>query len=680
VPQLTEPARSANAISGEISGQAVQAGIINGDIHFHQHTADLGHVIPRQLPSPPVNFANRSRELSTLEDSLADGALSVMLLKGPGGVGKTALALHWLGRSAARFPDGQLYADLTMSNGEPVLVDDILGQFLRALGLAPQRVPAGLVERAALYRSVTAGTRLAVLLDNAVSAAQVRVLVPASTGAVVVTSRYALPGLIAAGAVSLAVDPLDHASALDLLGGSIGPARVDEEAVPARQLVDLCAGLPLALCVAGARVALRPRRPLARLVAELVDEHRRLDALSVFDDLSLRGTFDLAYTDLTPEQQQVYRAMGAHPGLLFGPDVIAAATGAPAERIIDELVDASLVEELADGRYRLHDLVRVHARDQSDQHERAAAVQRMVRWYLNATRAAAAIVMPARPALEADPADVTFFDDPPSALAWLEDNRLTLIEAIRAAVDAHWFREAYLLADAVQPLFIVHRHDRDVVVVGELALPAIESLGEAAGYAETRKRVARAYAVLGDQPRALAHATDMLAAARAEHDRRAEASALRSLALLHARFGERVEAVAEHDAAVAILRELGQDRARALSLIDLGLTLLELERPAEAADRLTEARHAFSRLTAPDEFNEARADAALGAALAGTGSLIEARALLADALRRFMAQQADHETARTHRWIADLARRTGDPRTAERHSAAAAGLDLPGRA
>ncbi|HJP73875.1 MAG TPA: NB-ARC domain-containing protein [Pseudonocardiaceae bacterium] len=676
---MTESARSANAISGEISGQAVQAGIINGDIHFHQHAAGLGHVIPRQLPPPPANFANRSRELSTLEDSVADGALSVILLKGPGGVGKTALALHWLGRSAERFPDGQLYADLTMSNGEPVLVDDVLGQFLRALGLAPQRVPTGLAERAALYRSVTARTRLALLLDNAISAAQVRVLLPASTGAVVVTSRYALPGLLAAGAISLAVDPLDDNAALDLLGGSIGPARVDEEPAPARQLVDLCAGLPLALCIAGARVALRPRRPLARLVAELVDEHRRLDALSVFDDLSVRGTFDLAYADLTPEQQQVYRAMGAHPGQLFDAGVIAAATGAPAERVIEELVDASLVEELADGRYRLHDLVRVHARDQSGQHERAAMVHRMIRWYLDATRAAAAVIMPARPALDFELAENTF-PDMSSALTWLEDNRPTLIEAIRAAVDAHLFREAYLLADAMQPLFIVHRHDRDVVVVGELVLPAIESLGEAAGYAEMRKRVARAYAVLGDQPRSLALATDMLAAARTEHDRRAEASALRSLALLHARFGERAEAVAEHEAAVEILRELGQDRARALSLIDLGLTLLELGRPFQAADRLTEARHAFSRLTATDEFNEARADAALGAALAGTGSVFEARALLADALRRFMAQQADHETARTHRWIADLARYTGDPTTADRHTAAAADLDRPGRA
>ena len=191
---VADQARPAYEITGDVSGQAVQAGTIHGDVYFQQQTNDIGPVIPRQLLPPPSNFANRHRELSTLDNIVAADALSVVLLRGPGGVGKTALALHWLDRTAEHFPDGQLYADLTLSDGEPVLVDDILGQFLRALGLAPQRVPGGLVERAALYRSVTSGSRLAVLLDNAVSAAQVRVLLPASAGAVVVTSRRAYQG------------------------------------------------------------------------------------------------------------------------------------------------------------------------------------------------------------------------------------------------------------------------------------------------------------------------------------------------------------------------------------------------------------------------------------------------------------------------------------------------------
>jgi tetratricopeptide (TPR) repeat protein len=311
-------------------------------------------------------------------------------------------------------------------------------------------------------------------------------------------------------------------------------------------------------------------------------------------------------------------------------------------------------------------------------------VRRIIRWYLYVTRAAAAVVMPARTMIEADidMADAALpegIDNVGSALEWLERNRSTLVEVIHAAVDARLVREAYLLADAVQPLFIVHKHDRDVVVVGELVLPAIESLNDQAALTELRKRVARAYAVLGDQPRALAHATQMLTTAREQHDRRAEASALRSLALLHARFGRPVESVAEHEAVVAILRDLGQDRALALSLIDLGLTLLELDRRAEAADGLTEARHIFGGLGAPDEFNEARADAALGAALLGTGSLDEARSLLADALRRFAAQHADHETARTHRWLADLAHRIGDDTAARYHSNAADELSQPSR-
>ena len=667
---MADQACPANGITGDVSGQAVQAGAIHGDVHFHERAPGNASVIPRQLLTPPSNFANRSVELSTLDKSLAGDRPTVVVLKGPGGVGKTALALHWLDRLAGTFPDGQLYADLTLSDGEPVLVDDILGQFLRALGVAPQRVPAGLAERAALYRSVTSGRRLAVLLDDAVSVAQVRVLLPASSGAVVVTSRRALAGLVAAGALSLPVDPLDEQAALALLGGSIGTARVHEEAATARRLVDLCAGLPLALCVAGARVALRPRRPLTRLVDELVDERRRLDALSVSDDLSVRTTFDLAYASLSPDQQRVYRAMGVHPGVLFGSGVIAAATGAPAEWLIEELVDASLVEEVADGTYRLHDLVRVHARDQADQAERAEFLRRIVGWYLHAARAAAALVMPARAVLAAD-TDGTLPDglgDLVSALDWLETNRVTLIEAIGAAAGAGLAHEAYLLADAVQTLFIVHRHDRDVVTVGELVLAHLD---DPVAVARMRKRVARAQGALGDQQSALVHASEMLSTARRQHDRRAEANALRSLALLHARFGQRTAAAAEFEAAVAMLRDLGRDRARALSLIDLGRTLLELGHFGDAIDRLTEARHVFSQLAESDDYNEARADAALGAALAGNGSFDEARGLLTDALRRFTAQHADHQSARTHRWLADLARRTGDEHAAREHTEAA---------
>ncbi len=668
---MADEARPANAITGDVAGQAVQAGAIHGDVHFYQQITDTtGPVVPRQLLTPPSNFANRGAELSTLDKLLAGNRSKVIVLKGPGGVGKTALALYWLDRLAGQFPDGQLYADLTLSDGEPVLVDDVLGQFLRALGVAPHRVPAGLAERAALYRSVTSGLRLAVLLDDAVSAAQVRVLLPASTGAVVVTSRRALPGLVATGALSLPIDPLDEQAALDLLAGSIGTARVHEEATPARQLVDLCAGLPLALCVAGARVALRPRRPLTRLVDELNDERRRLDALSVSDDLSVRTTFDLAYAGLSPAQQRVYRAMGTHPGVLFGPEVVAAATGASAESLIEELVDASLVEEVADDRYRLHDLVRVHARDQAGAAERAEFLRLIVGWYLHATRAAAALVMPARAVLPADTEGTLpdGLDDVESALDWQERNRVTLIEVIGAAAGAGLAHEAYLLADALQTLFIVHRHDRDVVTVGQIVL---DHLDDPVAVARMRKRVARAQAALGDEHSALAQATEMLNTARQQHDRRAEANALRSLALLHARFGRYAAAVAEFEAALAIQRDLGRDRGRALSLIDLGLTLLELDRFAEAVDRLTEARHAFAQLPATDDYNEARADAALGAALAGTGSFGQARRLLADALRRFTAQHADHQTARTHRWLADLARRTGDENAAREHTEAA---------
>ncbi|HEX3782583.1 MAG TPA: NB-ARC domain-containing protein [Pseudonocardiaceae bacterium] len=667
-----------------MSGQAVQAGAIHGDVYFQQQVTDRPQVIPRQLLRPPANFANRHRELSALDDMLAiaDGGPRIAVLKGPGGVGKTALALHWLSGLPHRFPDGQLFAELTLPTGEPVLVDDVLGQFLRALGVAPKRVPTGLAERAALYRSMTSQARLAVLLDNAMTAAQVRVLLPASAGAVVVTSRRSLAGLLVGDALSVRVDPLDEEAGLALLAGSIGAERISAEDATARQLVDLCAGLPLALRVAGARVVSRPRRPLTRLVDELVDERQRLDALSVPDDLSVRSTFDVAYAELSPAQQRVYRAMGVHPGIMFGAEVIAAATDASAARRIDDLADASLVEETADGRYQLHNLVRVHAQEQIDHQERAAMTLRIVRWYLYATRTAAAVAMPARrmPPSDAGPADGALpdgLDDPVSALRWLELNRLTLIEVVRAAHEAGSAQLTYQLADALQPLFIVHHHDRDTVVVGEIALAAAETLQDWDAENNVRKRLVRAYAALGEPDRAVAGADDMLEITRRRGDRRGEASAIRRIALLQLRLGNREAAVAAFEDGLLLMNEVGRRRGAGLTLIDLGRTLAELGRFDEARARLDSAREILAALPAADEYNAARAAAALGMVLARSGAVAEAGRLLAGALRAFESYGSDYEAARTHRWLAELAYRTGDDHAAEQHQEAARALGYP---
>jgi tetratricopeptide (TPR) repeat protein len=642
-------------------------------------------MIPRQLLPPPRRFANRRLELAALNNLLEESfgsAPTVLVLRGPGGVGKTALALRWLVDVVDLFPDGQLQADLALSTGEAVASEDVLGQFLRALGVSPRRVPLGLAERTVLYRSITADRALAVLLDNAVSAAQVRVLLPTSARSLaVVTSRHPLLGLLAEGAQVLPVDPLDPAGGLELLTRAIGAQRVAPEQAQAKQLVELCDGLPVALCVVAARVAARPRRPLARMVAELRDERTRLDTLSAEGELSVRSTFDVAYAGLLAPLQQVYRTLGLHPGAVLPVEAAAAATGTevPAvRRHLEQLVDASLLEEWGENHYRFHDLVRVHALDQALTYDsddaRTASLGRTLQWYLLAAQTASRTVMPARRVLTYD------FDEggagltvptaaiqPAAALDWLEQHRLNLVDATRDAAKCDWAALTYHLADALQPLFILHQHDRDAMEVDEVALRAAETMGDTAAEYSMRKRLARLYAHVGYLDRAEQQATELLRRTRARHDRRGEASALKSLGQMFARQGRLDEAATVLGEALDLLRPLGKRRGEALLLIDLGITLDDLGRLEEATGHLRHAAELFDSLSPPDPYNQARAHAALGHAYVAAGTYGPAQGLLQDAITVLATYGADHERARVHRTMAELGRRTSDETLTVRH-------------
>lgn len=668
-----------NRVSGPVAGAFVQAETVHGDVHFHAPAPRS--LVPRQLPPPPPGFANRAAELAFLDQQL-DGP-GVVVLKGQGGVGKSALALRWLNSVADRFPDGQLYADLVLSTGEPVAPEDVLAQFLRSLGVPPRRVPDGLAERTALFRTLTAGKSLAVLLDDAVSAAQVRVLLPASAGGVtVVTSRRPLLGLLVSGARTLPVDPLDQPAALELLGYRIGRARVEAERRPAEELVEFCGGLPIALCVAGARAAARPHRSLARMVDELTDERVRLDALSAEGDLSVRSTLDIAYADLREDLRRVYRAAGLHPGGTFGVGVVAAMIEADcpsARRALDALVDASLAEEVEEDYYRLHDLVRVHALDQAGgADDRADIVRRALEWYLFAAQAANRIVMPARAVrgyrFSTDFALPRELDGHDGALGWLARHRPTLLTATRDAVNRAWSDLGYQLADALQPLLILHKHRADTLASAELALRAAQALGAPAAEARSRKHLARLSLHQGHLDRAEQHTDELLLDARSRGDRRGEAGALKTLALLYTKRDRMAEAAAALTQTVEILRALGERRGEGLALIELGETLARLGRSRDALRNLRRARDLLATLAAADPYNEARAAAALGHGHLECGDLAAARPLLEHALIVFAEQGSNYERGRTHRLVAELARRAGDDEQALRHDEVASVL------
>jgi hypothetical protein len=673
-----------------VDGSLVQAGAVYGDVYIGSSAHDAAVFVPRQLLPPPVPFASRQRELAVLHDSLYEpdpSAPTVVVLRGPSGIGKTALALRWLSEVVDRFPHGQLYADLALSTGEPVAPEDILGFFLRALGVVPQRVPPGFAERAALYRSVTAGRTIVVLLDNALSAAQARVLLPAASGSLaVVTTRRPLLGLLAVGARAVPVGPLDRSGALELLAHGIGAQRMHAEGDAAARLAELCGGLPIALCVAAARAATRPRRPLARMVEELSDERDRLDVLSTEGDLSVRSIFDIAYAGLPADLQGVYRTLGLHPGRSFTAQAIAAAVGADvrtARRALDDLVDASLAEELDLDRYRLHDLVRLHAQHKALEsgQDHTAAVLRTLEWYLFAAQAAGRTVMPARRVLgydflsdASDFAVPTGINEHVAALDWLEFNRPNLATAVQDAAKHEWPELAYRIADALQPVFLLHGHPRMAVEVGEVALRAAEAWGDPAAENSMRKRLARTYLQLGHLDHAERHATTLMHRARTRRDRRAEASALKTIALAHVSAGRLAEAASLFQETLALLRVLGKRRGEGLLLIELGTTLTRIGDVEGAIGQLTRAKETLDSLDPPDPYNAARAAAALGWAYLAAARHQEAGEVLEVATAVLADQRANEERANAHDALAELARRVGDEEGASRHSETAAAL------
>ncbi|WP_169811368.1 AfsR/SARP family transcriptional regulator [Nocardia anaemiae] len=319
--------------------------------------------VPAQLPPDITDFTGRSAEVAQLETDL-DGvdAMAVAAVQGMGGVGKTTLAVHVAHRVRHRFPDGQLYVDLRGTGTDPARPDDVLAEFLHALGVAEDDVPSGMSSRSALWRSMVDGRRMLLLLDNAYDAAQVAPLLPGtSASAVLITSRRPIhvPGIRAQRLAAL-----DASTAAALFARVVGRDRVAAEAKAARRIVGLCAGLPLAVRLVAARIASRPEWTLTT-EAERVAARRAELATFAFAGVTLDSALRAGYAQLDPEAARAFRLM-ARVGL---PDlslaVIADALDRDrqvCERICEELVDHSMLESAARGRYHYHDLVRIFAR------------------------------------------------------------------------------------------------------------------------------------------------------------------------------------------------------------------------------------------------------------------------------------------------------------------------------
>lgn len=555
--------------------------------------------VPRELPARLRRFTGRAVELAQLGRLLVDqagDAAQIVVIHGLAGVGKSALTLEAAWRLQERFPDGQLYLDLHGATGAlpPLGPGDALGRLLRSLGVEGASIPSELEEASARYRSLLAGRQVLVVLDNAASAAQVRPLLPSSPGcAALVTSRNLLADL---DAHPLHLDVMVPQEATLLLGRIAGSQRVAGDPAAAARIAELCGHLPLALRIAGGRLAARPSWPLGALAARLRDGRGRLDELKI-GDLAVRASFQVSYTTLVgggPLEQRTARLF-RYLGLLATPDlsvpmvvVLADEPRLAVEAMLEQLVDAQLLETPAPGRYQMHDLLRLFAQERVDQEEseasRATALGRVMAWQLATTRLAVRLAYPGDQwRAQGDITAAAALQDQADAFAWLEAERSNLLAISRQATTSH--PAATMVGPLTTALFRYLQmggYWTELRTLNEVALQAARDAGDRSGEAQALSDLATASWWLGELDYAVAYNQLSLGLRRALGDRRGESLALGNLSEAYRALGRVGEALAYQRQSLAIIRELGDRPAEARSLNGLGLL-------SETAGRLEEA-------------------------------------------------------------------------------------------
>lgn len=669
-----------NSVDGTVVGAVVQAGTISGGVHVHPPRPER----PRQLTAPPRIFVGRDAELAELN---AATETHLVVLTGPGGVGKTTLARRWAHDITPRFPDGQLYIDLQgFSESTAVDPGEALGYLLRALGVPAERVPAAAAEQGARYRSLTAGRALLIVLDNAFSVAQVRQLLPgAGASFVLVTSRRRLAGLVADGCVAVDVRPWAVTDSVALLERMLGAARVDGERAHAVALARVCGGLPIALAVVAARLATRPMLPLARLAAELEEEASRLRGLRTAEGVSVLSSLDLSYQGLPYPVRAVYRRLAALPGREYGFGPIAALADSVEHggAAIEVLIQANLLEEIDTDRFRQHDLLFLHAKQWFDADEppadRDQARHGCLEWYLGAATAAERVLTPYRHCpfsyeFSRSRIAMPVFAGREEAIQWLDGERLSLIAAGRAALEYGWNELAWHLADVLWPLLLYRKHYRDRIGIDECGVTAAQRWGNRWAEADMRKRLGRAYAESG---RPLEAETQLRLAAdgyRDFGDPLGSIDAEEHIASLYRDSGREHDAIAMYTRVLTANRATGDPRRVGLTLIRLGALLSSTGAPAEAVSHLLEARAIFQELGAVDPYNGQRVEIALARAYLARGAMAQAAATAARGAAGMQRLGSKFEQAKAFEVLAEVSHLRGDAGDSRRYWAQA--LDI----
>jgi len=627
--------------------------------------------VPAQLPHSMPGFSGRQAQIDQLNELLpsdgpdAGGTIVVTAIAGTAGVGKTALAVHWAHQIRDRFPDGQLYVNLRGFDpaGSAMEPAEAIRGFLDAFAVPPDRIPPDLDAQAALYRTLLADRRVLIVLDNARDSSQVRPLLPGTPlSLVVVTSRNQLLSLVATdGAQPIVVDLLSPGEARRLLVRRLGRQRIAAEPTAVDQIIDSCAGLPLALSIVSARASANVRLPLADLAEELREARGGLYALDGGDTrTNIRVVFSWSYNALSPPAARLFRLLGLHAGPDIGLSGAASLIGVPppqARALLTELTRAHLLTSRGDRRFTFHDLLRAYAGELAEAHdsaeERRAAVHRVLDYYLGTAYRADELLRPSRDDVITlgSPSPLVITEnlrDRHEALKWFTSEYQVLLAALRQAANDGFDVHTWQLAWALTSFFGRSGRWREAAAFQETALEAANRLrdpyAQAKGhgclaYTSTRLRryddahahllhALKFYQNLGDQPgqahahwslawvfdqqgsyqEALSHAQQAFELFRAAGHRTGQARALNAVGWFHIQLGGHEMGLMHCQRAHDLQKEIGDQFGQAETLSSIARAYQHLGRYQEAVAHYQEARQLFREFGVRNSEADALAD------------------------------------------------------------------------